>query len=80
MFYLKPQFSTLMLNNQEILMLKIGYVIIMALWKMHLETRTLVLVWMDMNNSLMIMKRVLLSVTPTRRDIKDLYILLRYIK
>ena len=58
-FYLKPQFITLLLKNQEILMFKSGSVIIMALWKMHLEARALVLVWMDMNPPLMIMKRLL---------------------
>ena len=35
-FNLKPQFSTLMGKNQEILTFKSGSVIIMALWKMHL--------------------------------------------
>ena len=39
-------------------MFKIRSVIIMDLWKMHLEARTLLLVWMDMNCSLMMMKRV----------------------
>ena len=52
---------------------EIGSVIIMALWKMHLEARTLVLVWMYMTPSLMMTKRVFIM-TPTRRDIKDLQI------
>ena len=73
-FYLKLQFSTLLLKNQDILMFKSGYVIIMDLWKLHLEARTMVLVWMDMNPSLMMMERVLLRVNPSRRDIKDLQI------
>ena len=76
-FYLEPQFSTLLLNNQDIPMFKSWSVIIMALWKMYLEARTLVLVGMDMTPSLMIMKRVLLRVTPVRMDIKDLQITLR---
>ena len=49
--YLQPQFITLMMKNQEILVFKSGSVIIMALWKMHLEARNLVLVWIDMNPS-----------------------------
>ena len=73
-FYLETQFSTLLLNNQEILMLNSGFVIIVALWKMHLEACTLVLVWMDMTPLLMMMNRVSLRVTPTRGDIKDLQI------
>ena len=73
-FYLEPQLSTLLLKKQEILMFTRGSVIIMALWKMHLEASNLVLVWMDMTPSLMMMKRVLLRVNPTRRDIKDLQI------
>ena len=63
-FYLEPQFSTLLLKNQEILMFKSGSVISMAIWKMHLEARTLVLVWMDMTPSFVMMNRVLLRVTP----------------
>ena len=77
MFYLEPQHITLMLKNQEIIMFNSGYVIIMDLWKMQFEARNLVLVWMDMNTSLMTMKRVLLRVVPTRRDIKELQITLR---
>ena len=50
-FYLGPQLITLLLNNQEILMFKRGSVIIMNLWKMHLEASNLVLVWMDMTPS-----------------------------
>ena len=73
-FYLKPQFRTLLLNNQEILMFKSGSVIIMALWKMHLEARTLVPVWMNITLLLMIMNRVLLRVTPKMSYIKDLHI------
>ena len=46
-FYLKPQFRKLTRNNQEILMFKSGSMIIMDLWKMYLEERTLVLVCMD---------------------------------
>ena len=69
--------STLLLKNQEILMFKSGSVIIMALCKMHLEARSLVLVWMDMNPSPMMMMRVLIRLTPTMRDIKDLQIPLR---
>ena len=38
--------------------------IIMALWKMHLEARTLVIVCMDMNPLLMIMKKVSLKGEP----------------
>ena len=76
-FYLEPQLSTLLLNNQDILMFKSGSMIIMDLWKMHLEARTLVLVWMYMTPSLMMMERVLLRVTPTSKDIKDLQIPLR---
>ena len=76
-FYLKPQFSTLLLRNLDIMIFKSGSVIIMDLWKMYLEARTLVLVWMDMTLSLMIMKRVFLRVTPMRRDIKNLQIPLR---
>ena len=76
MFYLEPKFSTLLLKNQDILVFKSRSVIIMALRNMHLEAKTLVLVCMDMTNSLMMMKRVLLQVTPTRRDIKELQILL----
>ena len=76
-FYLEPHFSTLLMKNQEILMFNSGSVIIMALCKMHFEERTLVQVWMDMNPSLMMMKRVLLRVTTTGRDIKDLHIPLR---
>ena len=52
----------------------------MALWKMHLEARTLVLVWVDVNPSLMMMESLFLRMTPMRRDIKDLQIPLRYIK
>ena len=73
-FYLKPQFGTLLLKNQEILVFKSESVIIMALWKMHLEARTLVLVWMYMAPLIMMIKRVLLRVTPTRRDIKYLQV------
>ena len=76
-FYLGPQFRNLLLKNQEILMFNSGSVIIIALWNMHLEARTLVLVCMDITPSLMIMNRVLLRVTPTRREIKDLQIPLR---
>ena len=50
-FYLEPKLITLLPKNQEILMIKSGSVIIMALWKMHLEARTLVLVCMDMTPS-----------------------------
>ena len=32
-FYLEPQFSTLLLKNQEILMFKSGSVVIMTFWK-----------------------------------------------
>ena len=39
-----------------------------------MEARTLVLFWMDMNPSLVMMKRVFLRVTPTSMDIKDLHI------
>ena len=45
--------------------------------QMHLEARTLVLVWMDMTPSLMMMNRVLLRMNPKRRDIKGLHIPLR---
>ena len=76
-FYLEPQFSTLLLKNQDILMFKSGSVIIMDIWKMHLEAKTLVLVWMDTTPSLIMMKRVLLRVNPTMRDIKDIQISLR---
>ena len=76
-FYLEPQLSTLLLNNQEILMFKSGSVIIMALCEIHLEARNLVIVWININPSLMMIKRVLLRLTPTRRDIKDLQIPLR---
>ena len=76
-FYLEPQFITLLLNNQEIMMFRSGSVIIMDLWKMYLEARTLVLVWMDMTPSLMMMKRLFLRVTPTSSDIKDLHIPVR---
>ena len=61
MFYLEAQFSTLLLKNQEILMFKSGSVIIMDLWKMHFEARTLVIIWMGMTPSLMMTKRVLLK-------------------
>ena len=47
---------------------------------MKLEVRTLVLVFMDMTPSLMMMKRFLIRVTPTRGDIKELQIPLRYMK
>ena len=57
-FYLEPKFSTLLLKNQEILMFKSGFVIIIGIWKMYLEARTSVLVWMDMTPSLIMMKRV----------------------
>ena len=73
-FYLKPHFSTLLMKKQEILVFKSGSVIIIALWRMHLEERTLLLVCMDMTPSLMMMKRLLLRVVPTMRDIKDLQI------
>ena len=53
-------------------MFKSGSVIIMALWKMYLEARTLVIVWIDVTPSLMILKRVLLRMNPMMRDIKDL--------
>ena len=76
-FYLGPQFSNLLLKNQYILMFRSGSVMIMDLWKMKLEARDLVLVWIDTNPSLIIIKRVLIRVTPTRRDIKDLQITLR---
>ena len=76
-FYLKPQFLTLLLKNQEILVFNSGSVIIMALWKMHLEASNLLLVWIDMNPSLMRMKRLFIKVTPARRDIKDLQVPLR---
>ena len=79
-FYLEPRFSTLLLNNQEILVFNSGSVIIMSLCKMYLEERTLELFWMDMNPSLMKTRRVFLRVTPVRRDIKDLQITLRFIK
>ena len=46
--YHAPPFSTLLLMDQGILRLRNGSVIIVALWKPHLEVRTLVLVWMDM--------------------------------
>ena len=75
-FYIESKLITLLMNNQEILMLKSGSVIIMALWKMHLEARTLVLVWMDINPSRIIMMRVFIRGTPTTRDIKDLQITL----
>ena len=74
MFYLEPQLSTLLMKNQEFLVFKSGSVIIMALWKMHLEARTLVLVWMDMTPSFMMMNRVLLRVTPAGGGTKDLQI------
>ena len=61
-------------------MFKSGSMIIMALWKMNLEARTLLIVWMDMLTSLMTIKRVLLRVNPTRRDIKDLHIPMIYLK
>ena len=79
-FYIEPKFSTLILKNQEILIFKSGSVIIMALWKMYLEARTVLLVCMDMTPSLMIMKRVFLRGDQMMRDIKDLQIPLRYMK
>ena len=54
-----------------------GSVIIMALRKMHLEESNLVLFWVYMTLSLIMIKRVLQRVTPTRRDIKYLHIPLR---
>ena len=48
-----------------------------ALWNIHLEAKTFVLVWIYMTTSLMMMNRVLLMVAPTRRDIKGLQIPLR---
>ena len=77
MFYLEPQFRTLLMKNQDIMTFNSGSVIIMDIWKIHLEARTFVLVCMDMTNSLMTTKRLLLRVTPTRRDINDLKIPLR---
>ena len=50
-FYLEPHFSTLLLKNQEILMFKIGSVIIVDLWKMHLEERDLILFCIDVTPS-----------------------------
>ena len=76
-FYLEPQFIPLLLKNQEILMFKSGSVIIMAIWKMHLEASNLVLVCMDMTPSLMMSRRVFIRVNPTSRDIKDPQIPLR---
>ena len=58
-------------------MFKSRSVIIMALWNMYLEASNLVLVLMDMTPSLMMIKRVLIRVTPMRRDIKDFHITLR---
>ena len=52
------------MKNQEILMFKGGSVIIMALQKMHLESSTLVLVWMDMTPSLMMMNMVFFKGDP----------------
>ena len=80
MFYLKPQFITLMLNIQEILTFKIGSLIIMTLWKMDLEARTLVILWMYITTQLMMMNRLLLRVNPTRRYIKELQIPFIYMK
>ena len=54
-YFFRPQFSTLLLKNQEILMLKSWSMIIKALWKIYLEVRTLVLACMDMTHSLMMM-------------------------
>ena len=51
--------------------------IIMALCKIYLEARNLVLVWMDMTPLSMMMERVLLRVTPMSSDIKDIKIPLR---
>ena len=76
-FYIKPNFITLLLNNQDILLFNSVSVMIMALWKMHLEVRTLLLVCMIMTHKLMMMKWLLLRVASTRRDIKDLQISLR---
>ena len=79
-FHLESQLSTLLLMNQYILMFKSGSVIIMSLWKIYLEARTLVLVCVEITPSLNIMKRVLLMDTPTRRDTKDLHISLILMK
>ena len=76
-FYLEPQFSTLLMKNQDILMFKSGSVIIVDVWKMYLVASSLVIVWIDMTPLLIMMRRVLLRVTLTRRDIKDLHISLR---
>ena len=76
-FYLEPKFSALLWNNQEILMFKSGSVIIMDLWKMHLEARTLVIIRMDMTSSLIMMKKALLRLTPIRRNIMELKIIQR---
>ena len=75
-FYLKSQFITLLMKNQEILMFKSRSVIIVVLWKMYSEASNLVLVCMDMTPSLMETKRIFLRVTSMKRDIKDLQILL----
>ena len=58
-------------------MFKSGSAIIMALWKMHLEARTLVIFRMDVNLSLMMTRKLMLRVTPNMRDVKDLQITLR---
>ena len=75
--YLEPQARTLLLKNQEILMFKIVSAIIMALWKIYLEVNTLVIVWMDITPSLLMIKGILIRVTPMRMDIKDLHIPMR---
>ena len=80
MFYLQPQFRTLLLKNQEIVMFNRGSTIIIDIYKMYLEASTLVTFWMDMTPSLIMIKRGLLRATPMKRDTKDLHITIIYMK
>ena len=69
-FYHAPPFRILIITNQGILTFINGSLINMAHWKPHLEVKTLEIVCMDMNPSLMMVKRVLQSGNLMRRNKK----------
>ena len=77
MFYHVPPPIILLLKNQGILEFNNGSMITMALCNLHLEGKTLVIVWMYMTPSLIMINMVLQRVTLMMGNTKDCQIPLR---
>ena len=71
MLYHAPPFRILLITNQGVLTFKNGSENTMDFWKLNLEVRTLVLVWMDITTSLMMMNILMQRVILMKRNTKN---------